>query len=70
MALYNTKLWAYDPEHGKRWVQMAEEERGGGIGRRLLAAIQRLALSTRMAALMLTVQTSNTAAREFYTRCG
>jgi len=49
---------------------VAEEDRGRGIGRRLLATMQRLAQATGMTALMLTVQISNSVARGFYTRCG
>ena len=49
---------------------MAEEERGRGVGRQLLTTMQRLAQATHMAALMLTVQLSNGAAREFYRQCG
>ena len=57
-----------DPMH-LSW-QVAEEERGHGLGRRMLAAMQRLAQATHMAALMLTVQISNGAARKFYMQCG
>ena len=54
----------------RAWKQVSDEHRGRGVGRRLLATVQRLAQATRMAALMLTVQISNRAALKFYTQYG
>lgn len=51
-------------------ISVVESERGHGVGRRLLGAVERLARSRGATAIDLATAESNVAAQELFLRCG
>lgn len=51
-------------------ISVVESERGRGVGRRILGAVEQLARSRRATAVVLATAESNVAALELFLRCG
>ncbi len=70
LFFYTFSTWLGEPGVFVQDLYVAVDERGRGLGRRLLASVARYGRERRATHLRLTVESRNRAAKDFYLRIG